>query len=259
MTGTLLVLGATGMIGRAVVQAALAAGHPVIAVARGCSGLAALEAAHPHADLTCIRASLSSERDGARLLTRLRRLGRPVTGVVVALRGCDERGRMLDAGADALRLRVEQDVQPVLIAARHLLPWLADASPGARFVVVGGPGSDAPWAGYGARSVGAATLKMLVRVLHEEARSSGVRVQMLDVPQPARTAVDRDRACPHWPSADGIGEQAVALALAARDRRAPPVVAYREPTGVIASAHLASARALLGALASSHPPQEPFL
>lgn len=256
MTGALLVIGATGTIGRAVVEAALDGGRAVIAVARGCTALAALEAAHPGADLTCLRGSLSSERGGARLLARLRRLGRPIGDVVLSLRGPGDRGRVLDASGDALGLRIDEDVQPCLVAARHLLPWLAVQSPGARFVVIGGPGSDAPWAGYGHRSIAAAALKMLVRVLHEETRASGVRVQMLDVDRPACTEVNRENACPQWPRARAIGRQAMALA-GMRDRRAPAVVAFRDAVPPPASTHLTAARALLRALATSNPPQEP--
>ncbi|GAB2510309.1 SDR family NAD(P)-dependent oxidoreductase [Lysobacter humi (ex Lee et al. 2017)] len=256
MIGALLVIGATGTIGRAVVEAALAQGRAVVAVARGCTALSALEAAHPGADLTCLRASLSCERGGARLVTRLRRLGRPIGDVVLALRGAGERGRVLDASADALRQRIDDDVQPCLVAARHLLPWLATQAPGARFVVVGGPGSETPWAGYGHRSIGAAALKMLVRVLHEEARATGVRVQMLDVDRPACTERNREQACPQWPRARAIGEQAARLA-STRDARAPAIVPFRDPAPMRAGNHLTAARALLHALATPNPPQEP--
>ncbi len=260
MSGVLVVLGASGTVGRAVVDAALAQGRAVVAVARGCSALATLEAAHPQADLVCIRANLATERGGARLLARLRRLGRTVGDVVLTLRGTDDRGRVLDTPIDALRQRIDQDVHPYLVAARHLLPWLAEQSPGARFVVVGGPGSASPWAGYGHRSVAAATLKMLVRVLHEETRASGVRVQMLDVDRPAWTDRNSGHACPQWPRARAIGEQAVALA-SQRDTHAPAVVPFRDAPAVCAGAapHLSAARALLRTLATSHPPQEPSL
>lgn len=259
MIAALLVLGASGTIGRAVVEAALSCGRPVIAVARGCSALAALESAHPQADITCIRANLATERGGARLVSRLRRLGQPIGDVVLALRGPGDRGRVLDAPADALHQRIDEDVQPALVAARHLLPWLAETSPGARFVVVGGPGSAAPWSGYGHRSVAAAALKMLVRVLHEEMRATGVRVQMLDVDRPACTEGNRGHACPQWPRARAIGEQAVALATA-RDTPAPPVVAFQDPPApprAAATPHLSAARALLRRIARPQSPQEP--
>lgn len=259
MIAALLVLGASGTIGRAVVEAALARGRPVIAVARGCTALSALEAAYPHAEITCIRANLATERGGARLLARLRRLGRPITDVVLALRGPDDRGRVLDASADTLQARIDEDVKPTLVAARHLLPWLAEHAPGARFVVVGGPGSSAPWSGYGYRSIAASSLKMLVRVLHEEMRASGVRVQMLDVDRPACTDGNQAHACPQWPRVRAIGEQAVALATA-RDMRAPAVVPFHDAAVLPragAAPHLSAARALLRRIAAPPSPQEP--
>jgi NADP-dependent 3-hydroxy acid dehydrogenase YdfG len=259
MIGALLVVGASGTVGRAVVEAALGRGRAVVAVARGCTALAALETAHPHADLTCIRANLATERGAARLLAKLRALGRPVTDVVLALRGTGDRGRVLDAAADAINARIDEDVRPYLVAARHLLPWLAEHAPGARFIVVGGPGSTTPWSGYGYQSIAAAALKMLVRVLHEETRATGVRVQMLDVDRPACTDENRTQACPQWPHVRAIGEQAATLA-SARDTRAPPIVPFREAAArpaTDASADLSAARALLRRIAASQSPQEP--
>ena len=227
MIGAILVLGATGTVGRAVVDAAAGAGRAVIAVARGCSGLKALEAAHPQADITLLRASMSADRSAAKLVAQLRKLGRPVDAVIVAMKGGADRGRVLDQGVDALRHRLDEDLVPQLVAARNLLPWLQTTGTAARYVVVGGPGSATPWAGYGHRSVAAAALRMLVRVLHDEARSSGVRVQMLQVPAPACTDANAPHACPQWPRIRAIGEQAVALATAPRGVRIEAVVDFQ--------------------------------
>lgn len=261
MSGALLVLGASGTVGRAVVAAAVDAGRPVIAVARGCSGLKALETRHPTADLTLLRASVSTERGAAKLVAQLRRLGRSVDGVVVALKGGADRGRLLDGGPDVLHRRIDEDVAPHVAAARQLLPWLAEQSSGLRYVVVGGPGSTTPWAGYGHRSVAAAALRMLVRVLHEEALASGVRVQLLDVTAPACTEANASHACPQWPRVRAIGEQAVALATAPRGVRVAPVVDFAttpQPLPRAESARdpdIADARVLLESL-TSHPPKD---
>jgi NAD(P)-dependent dehydrogenase (short-subunit alcohol dehydrogenase family) len=262
MIGAILVLGATGTVGRAVVAAAVEAGRAVIAVARGCSGLKALETAHPQADLTLLRASVSSDRGAAKLVAQLRKLGRPVDAVIVAMKGGADRGRLLDQGVDALRHRMDEDLVPHLVAARHLLPWLESAGSAARYVVVGGPGSATPWAGYGHRSVAAAALRMLVRVLHDEARSTGVRVQMLQVPAPACTEANSAHACPQWPSVRAIGEQAVALATAPRGVRIEPVVDFqsapRPPPRNARSRDpdIADARALLESLSIPFPSQD---
>ncbi|WP_462115851.1 SDR family NAD(P)-dependent oxidoreductase [Lysobacter xanthus] len=258
--GAVLVLGATGTVGRAVVAAALEAGRAVVAVARGCSGLKALETAHPAADLTLLRASVSGDRGAAKLVAQLRKLGRPVDAVIVALKGGSERGRLLDQGTDALRHRLDEDLVPHLVAARHLLPWLESAGTGARYVVVGGPGSATPWAGYGHRSVAAAALRMLVRVLHDEARATGVRVQMLQVPAPAHTETNAAHACPQWPRAQAIGRQAVALATAPRGVRIEAVVDFQAgppaPCSRPRDADIADARALLESLSSPFPSQD---
>ena len=210
MTGTIgrpiVVLGATGTVGRGVVRAALGAGRPVVAVARDPAGLASLVAAHPGADLVTLAGSVADDAGSARIARDLRDLGRPLGGVVAAIAGPQVRGRLLDQPAATLCGCVAGDVVPHLAAARALLPLLSHA--GAVYVLVGGPGSTHPWSGYGHRSVTAASLRMLVRILHDEARPLGVRVQLLSVDTP----VARDRnASPQWPTADAVGQRAIAL------------------------------------------------
>ncbi|MGY3266335.1 SDR family NAD(P)-dependent oxidoreductase [Lysobacter sp. HA35] len=262
MTAAILVLGATGTVGRAVVAAAVEAGRAVIAVARGCSALKTLEAAHPNADLTLLRATVSGDRGAAKLVAQLRKLGRPVDAVIVAIKGSLDRGRVLDVGADALRHRLDEDLIPQAIAARHLLPWLESNGEATRYVVIGGPGSTRPWAGYGHRSVTAAALRMLVRVLHDEALPGGVRVQMLHVDAPACTDSNAAHACPQWPRVRAIGAQAVALATAPRGVCISPVVEFdhapRPPPRLPSprDADIADARALLESLAVPLPPQD---
>ncbi|MDN5782624.1 MAG: NAD(P)H-binding protein, partial [Luteimonas sp.] len=152
---SLIVLGATGAIGSAVVDAALEAGQPVIAVARDAGALSALRDRHPGADLIVLDASVGSDGEAGMLARRLRELDRPVSGVVAAICGDCGRGRVLDQPAEFLRKRLDEDLLPHLFAARHLLPLLAERGenrvPG--YVLIGGPGAKQPWAGYGHRSI----------------------------------------------------------------------------------------------------------
>lgn len=224
----LVVLGASGTIGRAVVAAAVDAGRPVIAVARHRTGLDALRAAHPQADLTLLRASVADERKARALATRLRAIGRPLAGVVAAVCGATARGRVLDAPSDFLRRKLDEDLLPHLFAARRLLPLLAADPHAGGYVLVGGPGGEQPWAGYGHRSVAAAALRMLARVLHDEARALNVRVQLLSVDAPARTEANAAQACPQWPSAQSIGRRALALVERDAPARVPAVVRHVE-------------------------------
>jgi hypothetical protein len=211
MKGAVVIVDATGSSGRAAVEAALRAERPVIAVSPDASALAHLAASHPDADLTVVVGSGQDDASGAQLAARLRQFDRPLAGVIVA--SCREpaRGRVLDQSSAKLRRTLDDELLPQLIYARELIPLLAQAGRNGRYVVIGGPGSEQPWAGYGLRSVAAVAARMLIRVLHDEARALGVRVQLLAVDLPARTDDNCEHACSQWPSAAAIGASAVAL------------------------------------------------
>ena len=106
------------------------------------------------------------------------------------------RGRLIDQPTDVLRETLEADLLPHLSAARHLIPLLAETKRGGSYVLIGGPGSEAAWLNYGCRSVAAAALRMLANVLHDEAQSLDVRVQMLLVETPLRGETCVASQCP---------------------------------------------------------------
>jgi NAD(P)-dependent dehydrogenase (short-subunit alcohol dehydrogenase family) len=208
MRGPVLVLGATGVIGRGVVRAAVATGRPVLAAARDREALADLARAHPGADLATVAGSVADDASSAQLADRIRALGRPLAGVVAAIAGPPIRGRLLDQPSARLCDGIHGDVCPHMAAARSLLPLLAQGGRGGSYVLVGGPGSALPWSGYGHRSVAAAALRMLAQVLHDEALPLGVRVQLLSVEAPVAQG---RHACAQWPTAEAIGRRALAL------------------------------------------------
>jgi NAD(P)-dependent dehydrogenase (short-subunit alcohol dehydrogenase family) len=211
MTAPILVLDATSCVGRGVVEAALAAGRPVVAASTDANALDALKAANPRADLMLLAGDHADDTSAEALALRVRALGRPLAAIVVA--ACREPvgGRLLEQGSAALRRQLDAELLPQYSAARALLPLLADTRRNGTYVVVAGPGGEQPWAGYGQRSVANAALRMLLRVLHDEARALAVRVHLLAVEMPARTEANRERACAQWPSTRAIGERALAL------------------------------------------------
>lgn len=226
-----IVLGATGRIGRAVVDAALAARMPVVAVARDLARLAALHRAHPDARLATIACELRHDCDGLRLARGVERALRRLTPAQAAPRGVVDalalpalRGRVLDRAAGVLADALDVALTSRLAAARHLLPMLGGDGRG--YVIVGGPGDQRPWAGYGHRSIASGALRMLAAVLHEEARPRGQRVQLLAVDTPVRGDMPRADTCPQWACAADVGVQALALLDPARERIAAPVVAF---------------------------------
>jgi hypothetical protein len=153
----------------------------------------------------------------------LRVMGRPLAGVVATIAGGGTRGRLLDRPSVTLCHQLDQDLIPHLVAARQLLPLLAQADRGASYILIGGPGGSAPWAGYGHRSVAAAAVHMLASVLHDEARPLGVRLQLLSVDVPVCIENERIKPCTHWPTAASIGRRALELIA-------------REDTGIAARA-----------------------
>jgi NADP-dependent 3-hydroxy acid dehydrogenase YdfG len=228
MKPAVLVLGATGTVGRAVVRAAVEAAWPVVAVARDTEALQALRRQHPQANLETLVGSVADDAAADSLVTALQKLGRPFAGVIAALGAGDERGRLLDQPVDQLRHAFDDAVIPQLAAARHLLPWLAASGRNCGYVMIGGPGGRNPWAGYGHRSISAAAVRMLARVLHGEARAFSVRLQLLEVESPVRTDDNEKHACEQWPCVDHIGRKALALLAHRNDARCTEaVVDYR--------------------------------
>jgi NAD(P)-dependent dehydrogenase (short-subunit alcohol dehydrogenase family) len=246
-----VVLDASGVIGRGLLAAALDAGHPVVAVDRNPATLAALAAEHPRGSLSVLAGSAAGEADARALATALRGLGHPLAAVLSAVDASGLRGRLLDQPADATCNALQCALEPQLAAVRHLLPLLHH---GGRYVLVGGPGGQHPWAGQGQRSLVEAALRMLARVLHDEARAVGTRLQLLSVATPT-CGLHAGAPRPHWPTALQIGQRAIQLlgdrhgepvvdfALAPLD---PPVVANTSPAGC-----LRDARALLGRLTAA--------
>ncbi|MDB6163700.1 MAG: short chain dehydrogenase [Xanthomonadaceae bacterium] len=224
----ILVLGASGIIGQGVVRAALETGQSVIAVDSDGPGLKRLQALHDdNPDLVVLEGSVASDADSTALSIAIRNLERPIAGVIDAVSGGTVRGRLLDHPTATLCQQLADNLLPHLSAAQQLLPLLADAGRGGTYVVIGGPGSALPWSGYGHVSVAAAALRMLVQVLHDEARAFDVRVQLLSVDQPVCTGRPRTSDCPQWPTALSIGQRAMALIQrSAADGEAGPVVSY---------------------------------
>lgn len=224
MKHPILVLGATGVIGRGVVQAGVEAGRPVIAVSRDAEALADLRSGLARADVLALPGSVADDPSASALAAAVSRLDRPLDGVVATLGTRSGRGRLLDQPAAQLRRALDDILVPHLTAARHLLPLLASAGRSGGYVLVDGPGGEHPWAGYGHRSVAAAALRMLVRVLHDEARMLPVRVQMLSVDLPVRSEANAAKACVQWPSAIAIGRRALALLERRDSEGAAPLV-----------------------------------
>jgi NAD(P)-dependent dehydrogenase (short-subunit alcohol dehydrogenase family) len=223
MTHTVVVLGATGAVGSEVTAELLARGHHVIAVARNAERLQALAGrVNAGERLALIARSVANEFDASLLVQALREQPRQVTAVVASLRGSVESGRLLDRSASDLLRALDQDVVTHFIAAKHLLPLLAESGEDGLYLTLSGPMGACAWSGYGHLSVAAASLQMLTRVVREEAKELPVIVQQLQIGTPVRSEANAGCACPDWLGADEVARR-VATLVEHRSERIPIV------------------------------------
>jgi NAD(P)-dependent dehydrogenase (short-subunit alcohol dehydrogenase family) len=162
---------------------------------------------------------------------------------VSALRGQVESSRLVDRTATDLLRALDQDVIANFIAAKHLLPLLAEAQPeGGHYLGLSGPMAMCAWSGYAHVSVAAAALQMLTRALREEAKELPVVVQQLQIGTPVRSEANRDFACPDWLAADEVAHRVVDL-IERRDGNVPVVElgTYRAPRRVVPAFNARSA------------------
>jgi NAD(P)-dependent dehydrogenase (short-subunit alcohol dehydrogenase family) len=190
MNESIVVLGASGAIGREVVTQLTARGHHVIAIARDAARLEALYGRVADRErLTVLRGSVASDDEARKLVDTLRALGRPVSAAVAALRGRVDSGRLLQRRSQDFLCTLDSDVNAHFVAAKHFIPLLAESGDNGLYLLLGGPMGACAWSGYGHLSVASAALQMLTQVLREEAKDSGVAVQQLQIER-------RDRQVP---------------------------------------------------------------
>lgn len=207
-----VVLGGAGNVGAGIVAALLEAQLPVLVVGRDAAKLAALRARHSDSPLLeTLQGSVADDAAAQALAAELAQRPRPLAAVVASLGSPLKAGRLLDRPVSALRRRLDRDLLPHLAAARHLMPLLAEADGGGRYLLLGSPCALRAWSAHGDISIAAAATRMLAQVLHEEAKPLGVRVHLLSVEQPVCTPSRAKEACPEWIRAVDVGRAAVSL------------------------------------------------
>ena len=212
MIGTVVVLGGSGGVGRGIVRELLAAGYDVVAVGRSEEHLASLvEAVGRNSGLVTLHGSVASDEEASRLVDDLKALDRPLLAVVASISGEIRGARLLDQSGDFLRGILEEDVVSHFIAARHLLPMLAEDERESLYLLLSGPAAECNWAGYGHISVAASALRMLTLVVREEAKDLPVQVRQLQICTPVRTGRFGGCECPEWLAPEDVGREVVGL------------------------------------------------
>lgn len=171
-----VVVGATGDVGRGVVAHATAAGHLVTIVGRRAEALAALVAEYPAAGMQMRIADVST-LEGARSLVGGLDLTRPVA-LVIAVSVPWQPVDVLDLDTGAAATYWQQYLGAHLSVIQAALPVLA---PGSVVLAIGGGMADFVAPGMAAVSMSQAAQRMLYRTLHAETKDRGVLIRELMV------------------------------------------------------------------------------
>ena len=179
--GTVVVTGATGALGRPIVERLARRGHQVVAIARSGEALAELDAIP---GVTTVRADLSQ---AAPALDHV--ISGSVAGVVHAA-GASFGGSIMEVDAEVLLAGVDLKVNGFLRVVRAVDGMLQD---GARLVAVGGNLGFDPTPGAAVPGVANAALANVVRQLSRALGPRGVTAHLL-APGPVDTPRLRARA-----------------------------------------------------------------
>lgn len=236
----MIVIGATGDVGRGIVGALLAEGHNVAAVARNLAGLEALrqELGAPPA-LHIVRGSLADDEAAAKLRDAIRAVLPSIDGVAVSVNAPRERTDLLPLGSDRFAEFLGGDLVTHFTAARTFVPAL---STGGVYVGIGGGSADFILEGGAHMSIAQAALRMMHRALAHETAARGVHLKQLTVASVVNGATTRAQADPAWVTAEEIGAQVAAMIarpvefpepvwrIARRDENGRPTISHEGAT-----------------------------
>jgi NAD(P)-dependent dehydrogenase (short-subunit alcohol dehydrogenase family) len=225
-----VVLGATGDVGRGIVTELLQAGHAVAAVARNAGRLDALRAELGSAPaLLNVTGSLASDADADTLLQALRVHLPTIDAVVVSVNARRQPAPLLTHSSVAFATLINQDLVTHYTAARCFGPALA---PGGVLLGIGGGSCDFVLHDGVPQSVAQGGLRMLYRGLAHEFREQDIAVRELIIASVVNGASTRAFAHPAWVTELEVGQQ-VARILADPAAHVGPVlrIARRDASG----------------------------
>ncbi|WP_058833593.1 SDR family oxidoreductase [Luteimonas abyssi] len=187
---TVLVTGATGGIGDALVAALLTRGARVLAVARDAGRLSELARRHPPGAVTPFAADVDATADRRALLLHAQAM-RPTPSVLVIAHARAAFGLMQDQHDDLIDAVIRTNLAAPAQLIRAALPMLA-AHPAAAVVAVGSTFGSLAFPGFAAYSASKFGLRGLVEALAREHADGPVRFQYL-APRATRTAFNSTR------------------------------------------------------------------
>jgi NAD(P)-dependent dehydrogenase (short-subunit alcohol dehydrogenase family) len=234
-----VVIGATGDVGRGIVAVLVEHGHTVVAVARNPQRLIdlAAELGNP-ANLHTISGSVTDDESAAALLLAVQVVLPVVDAVVVSVNGARKPAPLLTHSPTALAALINQDLITHYTAARAFAPAL---SAGGVLLGIGGGSCDFVLHEGVPQSVAQGGLRMLYRGLAHEFRDQPLHIRELIIASVVNGLSTRAFADPLWVTEREVGQQVLAilenpaafpdpiLRIARRDRTGRPLFTSEGP------------------------------
>jgi NAD(P)-dependent dehydrogenase (short-subunit alcohol dehydrogenase family) len=237
-----VVIGATGDVGRGIVGVLTRAGHTVAAVARQSARLSALRADSDTPERTrIICGSVADDASAAALLVAIRAALPTIDAVVVSVNAPRVPAPLLTHSSASLAAMIHQDLISHYAAARAFIPAIA---PGGVFLGIGGGSCDLVLHEGVPQSVAQGGLRQLYRGLAHEFRNSAVFIRELIIASVVNGVSTRTTAHPLWVTDQEVGQQVASilsdastypgpiLRLARRDGSGRPVFSDEGPSRV---------------------------
>lgn len=215
-----VVLGATGDVGRGAVAECLARGHEVVAVARRAEALAELSAEHASTGLRTMVGSIADDAAATALAAELN--AGPAAAVVVAISLPWPPRPVLETEYDEVSSYWASYLGAHLAAAKAFLPTLQTDG---LLLGIGGGMADFAVPGSAVVSMSQAAQRMLYRTLALEVGAAGPAVRELMVVSKVHGRSNHDSARPEWLTDAQIGARiADIIAEPGAERNAGPIL-----------------------------------
>lgn len=205
----ILVLGASGDVGRGIASVLAAGGHQVIGVGRDAAKLdrVAAELGKP-AGLHMLAGSIGNDEQAAVLAEQVRAFmaaqgASALDAVVVSINASRLWAPLMSLSAETLLSVLREDLVSHFVALKTFLPLIR---PGGVHIGIGGGSADFVLHEGGHMSAAQAGLRMLYRAMIHELGETPVHLRELTVASVVNAASNRDSAHPAWVKDTEIGE-----------------------------------------------------
>lgn len=212
---TVIVTGATGGLGAAVVSRLLAEGRRVVAPWRSDAGRERLEQLGPGAgaddagELVLVRGDLNEPGDVDRLVAVAGEdAGAPLTGLVNLVGGFASAGRVHETPIQDFEGQLRINLRPVYLVTAAALPLL-QAGGGGSIVCVGSRAASVPFSGAAGYIAAKAALTAFAQAVAVEYRRDGIRCNVVvpsTIDTPANRAAMPKADVSRWVAPEEIAE-----------------------------------------------------